>query len=164
MVSENLVSRLGESDAVYGPSSGQTFAGTLVGGGTAAVCFAIAIFGGTLDVTNRVCSALLGVGALGLAAWVYRQRKWRFVIFAHGLLQVRPGGIDEVLWSQVREVVHSRLRTVGEPTRQVTVVTDDCRMVVAPVNSRSRLRLFEQLLAAAERRGIPIRVEWQEID
>ena len=115
-------------------------------------------------MTNRVCSALLGVGALGLAAWVYRQRKWRFVIFAHGLLQVRPGGIDEVLWSQVREVVHSRLRTVGEPTRQVTVVTDDCRMVVAPVNSRSRLRLFEQLLAAAERRGIPIRVEWQEID
>jgi hypothetical protein len=162
-VADDLVSRYGEPEAVYRPSRGQTFAGVLVCSGAAVVCFAAAAFGCGFDVTNRVCGALLGAGCAGLGYWLHRQRKWRLVIFTGGLVQVRAGGVDELAWADVTEVIRTRLKQYGEPTVRVTVVGPGTRMVVSPVNLRSRKQMFETLLAAAERRGMPVRVEWEEV-
>lgn len=163
MGSDGLLSRFGEPEGVYRPSRGQTFAGVLVCLGGAAG-FALAAAGGGLDATNRVCAALLGAAALGLGGWLYRQRRWRLVLFSGGLVQVRPGGVDEGPWPEVREVVEPRVKGRGDRAVRVTVMTAAGRVVVDPVNYRSRDRLFVTLLAAAGRHGIPTRVEWEEVD
>ncbi len=164
MGASELVSRFGEVEGVYRPSPGQTIAGTLVSVGGAAVCFAAAAFGCGLDATIRVCGALLGLGCLGLAYWLFRQRRWRLVMFSGGLVQVRPDGVDELPWSEARELVQTRLKGAGERTVRVTVVGAGRRLVVNPVNFRSQAKLFEALVAAAERRGVPVRVEWEDAD
>jgi hypothetical protein len=79
--SSDLVSRFGEPEGVHRPSLGQTFAGTLVCLAGATFLPAVAVYGFGLDATNRICAVLLGFAAIGLAYWLYRQRKWRFVTF-----------------------------------------------------------------------------------
>ena len=164
MGADELTSRFGEPEAVYRPSPGQTAAGVIVGAGATAALFVAGGFGSGLNATNRVGAVLLGLATAGLTFWLYRQRQWRLVIFRGGLVQVRPGGVDELLWAEVREVVRTRLKEFGERTTGVTFVGAHSRMVVSPVNYQAQAKLFETLLAAAERRGVPIRVDWQEVD
>lgn len=164
MSSGELFSRFGEVEKVYRPSAGQTVVGVFLATLAAVGAFAVAAFGCGFDVTNRVCAVVLGVMASAFAVWLYRQRRWRLVIFADGLVQVRAGGVDELLWSDVREVVQTRTKGFGESVVRVTVVGSAARVVVSPVNYHSRAKLFETLIAAAERRGIPVRVEWEEPD
>jgi hypothetical protein len=159
---DGFFAHLGEPEAVYRPSPGQTTAGLIVAGGAAVACLAVVAFGFGLDATNRACAVLVAAGAVGLAVWLYRQRRWRLVIFAGGVVQVRPGGVDELSWADVREVVRTRLTGFGDRTDRVTVAGDATRVVVNPVNYHDRAKLFDALVAAAERRGIPVRDEWEE--
>jgi hypothetical protein len=156
--------RFGEVEAVYRPSNGQTFAGTLMCAAFAAGGFAAAVVGCGLDVTNRVCGALFGLIFLALGAWLFRLRKWRLVLFAGGVVQVRAGGVDELGWAEVREVEHTCQKGFGDPTVSVTFVRKGGgpRVVVNPVNLRARKKMFRTLLAAAGRHNVPVRVVWQE--
>jgi hypothetical protein len=164
MSASEPLSKFGELEEVFQPSPGQTFAGVFVSVGLSAAGFAAAAFGCGLNATNRVGGAVLGVALLGLAYWLYRQRRWRVTLFSSGLVQVRHGGVDELLWPEVREFVDTRLKGFGDRTVRVTIVTASGPVVVNPVNFRSRSRLFAALVAAAERHGIPVRVEWEETD
>jgi hypothetical protein len=164
MNSNELTARFGDPVATYGPSPGQTFAGVLVTGGAATLMFAIAVFGFGFDGTNRICGGLLGLGAVVLGYWIYRQRRWRLAIFSEGIVQVRSGGVDEVLWSEVKEVIHTRFRGMQDPTLRLEIVGAEKRTVVSPINIRSRARLFAKLLEVVGQRGIPVRVEWEESD
>ena len=156
--------RFGEVEAVYRPSNGQTFAGVLICGLFATGAFAVAAFGVGFDATNRACAVLVGAMCVGLGAWLFRLRKWRLVLFAGGVVQVRASGIDELGWAEVREVLHTCQRGFGDPTVSVTLVRKGGgpAVVVNPFNLRARKKMFRTLLAAAEHRSVPVRVVWQE--
>ena len=163
MEPDDLLTRFGELERVYRPSPGQTFAGVFVCLIASAVCILIALLS-DLDTTNRVCAAILSLGALGGAYWLFRQRRWRIAIFSEGLVQVRPVGVDQVRWSQVREIVQTRLAGHGDRIVRITLVARHGNIVVNPVNYRSRSRLFAALVAAAEKHQIPVRIELEQVD
>jgi hypothetical protein len=160
----DLSSRFGEALAVYRPSRGQTFAGVFVSGGAASVCFAIAAFATGLDATNRVCGAILGGVVAWLGVWLYWQGRWRLAVFADGVVQVRPGRVDEIRWTDVTEIVRTKQNGFGERTVRVTLITPGGHIPISPVNFRSRAEMFERLVIAAQEREIPVRVEWEEVD
>ena len=157
--------RLGKPDAVFGPSPGQTFAGVLLGVGLAAIGFAVAVAGDGLGAGNRVAAVVFGVAGLGLAVWVWRLRRWRLAVCPGGLVQLRAAGVEELRWADMTEVIDTRTHALGgEQTIRVTAVGPSARVVVNPINSRARRRIFRVLLEAAGRHAVPVRVEWEESD
>jgi hypothetical protein len=157
--------RLGKPDAVFGPSPGQTFAGVLVGVGLATVGFAVAATGDGFGTGNRLAFAAFGAAGVGLAVWVWRLRRWRLAVCPGGLVQLRAGGVEELRWADMTEVIDTRMHALGgEQTVRVTAVGRAAKLVVNPVNSRARRRLFRVVLEAAARNGVPVRVEWEESD
>jgi hypothetical protein len=157
--------RLGKPDAVFGPSPGQTFAGVLLGVGLATGGFAVAVAGSGLDGGNRVAAAVFGAAGVGLAVWVWRLRRWRLAVCPGGLLQLRAGGVEELRWADMTEVIDTRMHALGgEQTVRVTAVGRAVKVVVNPINTRARRRLFRLVLEAAARNGVPVRVEWEESD
>ena len=136
----------------------------VVGAGATIVLVALGVFATGLSATNRAGAVLLGLVAAWLTWWIFRRRKWRLAIFPDGVVQVRPGGVDELRWAEVREAIRTRMKGLGDRTTAVTLVGASCRMVVCPINYRAQAKLFDRLLAAAERRGVPVRVEWVEVE
>jgi hypothetical protein len=156
---------LGKPDAVFGPSSGQTFAGVLLGVGLAAVGFAVAVLGDGFGDGNRIAAAVFGVAGVGLTIWVWRLRRWRLAICPGGLVQLRAGSVEELRWADMVEVIETRMHVLGgEQTIRVTAVGSSTRIVVNPINTRARRRIFRLVLEAAGRHGVPVRVELEESD
>ena len=157
--------RLGKPDNVFGPSGGQTFAGVLLGVGLSAAGFAVAVAGDGLDWGNRIAGAVFGGVGIGLAAWVWRRRRWRLAVCPGGLVQLRAGGVEELRWADITEVIDTRMHALGgEQTIRVTAVGRSTWIVVNPINTRARRRIFRVVLEAAGRHGVPVRVEWEESD
>ena len=132
--------------------------GTLLCLAGAIIAFLIAAFGEMFDGVNRFCAVILGLIALAFARWIWTKRGWSLEIHEHGVVQQD----EAIAWRDVREVVETRLKAFNEPIIRVTVVASGNRMVVNPINTRSRNRVFEVLLNAARTRNIPVRTEWEE--
>lgn len=159
------IDALGRPDVLFGPSPGQTTAGVVVGLVIAALGAAVAVWADATSTFNRVGAAAASVTGLGLAVWFWRLRRWRLAICPGGLVQVRGGAVDVLQWAEITEVVETRAEgSPGGPTVRVAVSGEDRTMRINPVNLRGRQRLFTTLLAEAGRRGIPVRVEWQQSD
>ncbi|QEL18665.1 hypothetical protein [Limnoglobus roseus] len=154
-------SRFGEPEAVFTSGPGQTAAGMMVGLTLAAVCFAATLTAEGVQPTSRFLIVGLGLAGTGFAYWIFRLRKWRLSVCPGGVVQVRAWSVDEAAWSEVREVVVTRVKGTASPYK-VTVVTAAGEIVVSPINCRRREQLFETLQDAAARRQIAVHTEWVE--
>ncbi len=121
----------------------------------------LGLFISGVGLGSQILTAGLGLAGLGLAYWLYRLGKWRLLICPRGLVQVGAWGTDEVAWSEVREVLDTRVKG-AKSTSSVSVIGPAGKMVVVPYNVRGWRQVLKALLEAAGRRGIPIRIEWVE--
>lgn len=148
----------GKREKRYAPSHGQTTAGVFLSVLAAIGAFCVAAFGEMFDTVNRVCAVLLGGGALWLAWWIWSKRDWWLELYEGGVIQSG----EAIAWKDVRFVVETRYRAFNEPIISVALIGSGNRIVVNPINTRSKSRVFESLLAAARARNIPVKVEWEE--
>jgi hypothetical protein len=133
----------------------------LLGGSLAAACFVAAVLVDGFNLFGRLLAVGAGLAGVAFAYWVYRQQRWRLALYPGGLVQVRAWGIDEVAWSQVREVVETRVKGSAS-SYKLTVVAAAGNLVVQPINYRRPQQLFDLLLEAARARQIAVRTEWVE--
>lgn len=153
--------RFGKPDAVFGPSRGQTFAGVVLGAGLAAAGLATAVLSGGESILGA--GVFVAVGA-ALALWVWRLRRWQLAVCPSGLVQFNADGSEELHWAEMTEVIDTRLGAGGDRTIRVTAVGRSGRIVVNPINTRARRKIFRTILEAAGRHSVPVRVEWEESD
>lgn len=148
----------GRREKRFSPSHGQTAVGVGLCVAGAVVSFLIAAFGEMFDTVNRVCSVLMGGIALGIGWWIWSKRGWWLDLYEGGVIQSG----EAIAWKDVRFVVETRYRAFNEPIISVTLLGSGNRITVKPINTRSRTRVFETLLAAARSRNIPVKREWEE--
>jgi hypothetical protein len=158
-LSEAVWERFGEPEVVYKPAPGQTFAGVLLGLLFASMACAGAFVVDGANLSGRVLIATLAVPCVAFAYWWYRLGNWRLAICPRGLVQVRAWAVDKVPWSQVRELVETRVKGTGS-RQKLTVLGPWGEMVVRPLNCRGTNQIYDVLLDAARRRQIAIRTEW----
>jgi len=148
----------GRREARFTPSHGQTAVGVFLCVLAAIGAFCVAAFGEMFDTVNRVCAVILGGILLAMGRWIWSKRGWWLEMYEGGVIQSDEG----IAWKDVRFAIETRYRAFNEPIISVTLLGSGNRMVVAPINTRSKKRVFEKLLEAARARNIPVKLEWEE--
>lgn len=146
----------GEPEAEFRPTFGQTAAGLLIYSSITAGCFACALL--DTDPLKRFAMGSVGVTTSVLTAWIYELRKWRLWICPGGLIQRRAWAVDEIGWSEIREVEVARHPLSRHPDH-VTLVRagPEGNVTIRPINCGKWRQLFEVLLKAVEDRQIAVR-------
>jgi hypothetical protein len=156
------IAGFGAPKAVFRPDRGQTLAGMMIGACIVFVGFMAALLPGGLQLNGRILAVGVGLAGVGFTFWMYRHGRWRLAICAGGLVQVRTWGVDQIAWSEIREVFQVQMRGSTAP-HKLTIVGSEGKMEVQPINCRQKKELFDLLLEEAKTRQLVISIHWIEI-
>jgi len=147
--------QFGRPDVVFLPSNGYTCVGVILALGFALIGLLPLIVDGNVSTT-----VFITLPSICLAYYVWRKRKWRFLICLNGVIQLWAGGSESLLWSEVTEVVATRNSSMEGTLLELTLYGATEKITVGGfVNCPNWREIMEVILETARQRGVAIRIQ-----